>query len=277
MIGEKKKILPLLHVKAYNTAILRSSCFIIHQSYHMTQNPTLTPGILDNSGVRMYWTSQPREHQVGIMSVGDPNIGLFGQPVGDGLSKHEFVCPSSCSETVGQEVTVLREYLHLHETGKRIVNEQIRDGEVIRKGTVEHWDFHQNGNAAVQQQPFTIKPGDGFKTTCFYNDQRSSVFGLASAEEMCMSFLYYYPRATIDAGEFSFPWTCGFNLGFPACDATYTFTSLASDDELDRDFGVAVDECSAVDAGDNPSAAFHKSVSILIGCTVLSTLFNIVA
>eukprot|EP00529_Nitzschia_sp_RCC80_P011609 CAMPEP_0113520084 /NCGR_PEP_ID=MMETSP0014_2-20120614/43882_1 /TAXON_ID=2857 /ORGANISM="Nitzschia sp." /LENGTH=621 /DNA_ID=CAMNT_0000417881 /DNA_START=159 /DNA_END=2024 /DNA_ORIENTATION=+ /assembly_acc=CAM_ASM_000159 len=256
------------------------NAFMVEVHY---DNPALTPGIIDSSGVRMYWTTQPREYQVGIMSVGDPNIGLFGQPVGDGLSKHEFICPSSCSETVGQEVTVLREYLHLHETGKRIVNEQIRDGEVIRKGTVEHWDFHQNGNAAVQQEPFTVKPGDGFKTTCFYNDQRGATFGLASAEEMCMSFLYYYPRAMIDAGEVSFPWTCGYDLGFPACDATYTGTSLTSDDELDREFGVAPDECSAVDAADSPShspsAAAQKSVSMLIGCTASCILFlvNIVA
>lgn len=31
-------------------------------------NPTLTPGIIDNSGVRFYWTSQPRAEEVGILS-----------------------------------------------------------------------------------------------------------------------------------------------------------------------------------------------------------------
>jgi Copper type II ascorbate-dependent monooxygenase, C-terminal domain len=146
----------------------------------------------------MYWTSEERQEKVGIMSLGDPNIGLFGQIVGAGLTKHEFDCPSSCSSTVNQEVTVLREYLHMHEIGMRITNEQIRGDEVLRAGHIEHWEFEQNGNAAVQQASFVIKPGDGFKTTCYYEDKGGSrTFGLASSEEMCMAFLYCKSRISI--------------------------------------------------------------------------------
>jgi hypothetical protein len=76
-------------------------------------NPTLNQGIIDNSGVRIFWTSEPREQQIGIMNVGDPMVSLYMQPVGQGITKHEFECPSSCSSTFGQEVTVLREYLHV--------------------------------------------------------------------------------------------------------------------------------------------------------------------
>lgn len=250
-----------------------------HQTlFLLTQNPTLAPGIIDSSGVRLYYTSQARDQQVGIMSTGDPQIGLFGQAVGDGLSKHEFNCPSSCSEMVNQEVTILREYLHLHETGRRIVNEQIRDGEVLRKASVEHWDFHQNGNAAIAQAPYLVKPGDGFKTTCYYEDNKQSTFGLASAEEMCMAFLCkfwylvmmgvltmigdcpsfadtprllstdYYPRVSISFGDFSVPWMCGYDLGFPGCEASYTGSSLASIDELEREFAAVRDECPTPDA-----------------------------
>jgi hypothetical protein len=139
----------------------------------------------------MYWTSEVREQQVGIMSVGDPNIGAFGQPVGAGLTKHEFDCPAACSSFVNQEVTVLREYLHMHQIGQRMTNEQIRGDKVIRAGHVEHWDFEQNGNGAVQQGSFVISPGDSFKTTCYYDDKDGSrIFGLGSAQEMCMAFLY---------------------------------------------------------------------------------------
>jgi hypothetical protein len=209
------------------------------------------------------------------MSLGDPSIGLFGQPVGDGLSKHELLCPSSCSEFVNQEVTVLREYLHLHETGKRIVNEQIRNGEVIRKAQVEHWDFHQNGNVAVQQEPYAVKPGDSFKTACYYDDNRGATFGIASAEEMCMSFHYYYPRVTIDAGEFSIPWTCGYDLGFPDCEASYTSASLTDEDELNRDFGVTSDECRGIDETDNSSTSGASHISVLMACIFPSVFFLI--
>jgi hypothetical protein len=61
----------------------------------------------------MYWTSQPRQEQIGIMSTGDPVVGMYGLPVGVGVTKHEFECPSSCSSYLDGEVTVLREYLHV--------------------------------------------------------------------------------------------------------------------------------------------------------------------
>jgi len=76
-------------------------------------NPTIVEGVVDNSGVRFYWTSEQREQQVGIMNVGDPTVGVYGTPIGAGLSMHQFECPGSCSSLANQEVTVLREYLHV--------------------------------------------------------------------------------------------------------------------------------------------------------------------
>lgn len=214
-------------------------------------NPQLIEGIIDNSGVRVYWTSQPRDQQVGILSVGDPAVQLFGQPVGDGFTMHSFECPGSCSEVAGQPVTVLREYLHMHETGARMTNEQIRDGEVIRQATLDYWEFHQNGNAAIQQDPFVIQPGDGFKTSCYFNGQ-GRVFGLASSEEMCMAFLYYYPRVKVQIEEMNFemPWICGYNLGFEPCSTTYDSKNLTTSEDFGRNFGTSAEEfCEEVPVG----------------------------
>jgi dopamine beta-monooxygenase len=211
-------------------------------------NPTLTEGVIDNSGVRFYWTSEQREQQIGIMNIGDPLIGVFGQPLGVGLSMHQFECPGSCSSLASQEVTVLREYLHMHETGLRITNEQIRDGEVVRKGNIDHWDFHQNGDAAVQQDEFVVKPGDSFRTTCYYEDSTGAkTFGIGSSEEMCMAFLYYYPRQKFDlGGGFESPWYCGYDLPIPPCQATYEKRTLVSDDEVGREYAVANTACEGV-------------------------------
>ncbi|KAG7357085.1 copper type II ascorbate-dependent monooxygenase [Nitzschia inconspicua] len=208
-------------------------------------NPTLDAGVVDNSGVRFYWTSEPREQEIGIMNVGDPFVGVRGQTIGSGLSFHQFECPRSCSALAGQEVTVLREYLHMHEVGLRITNEQIRDGEIVHKAAVEHWEFHQNGNAAVQQGSFVVQPGDSFRTTCFYDDQDGSrTFGLASAEEMCMAFLYYYPRQKFDLGDgFSMAWFCGYDMFFPQCNATYESRALDSKEELNREYAIANPQC----------------------------------
>ncbi|KAL3908590.1 MAG: hypothetical protein SGILL_008427 [Bacillariaceae sp.] len=210
-------------------------------------NPTLVEGVVDNSGVRFYWTSEEREEEIGIMNIGDPLIGVFGEPVGQGLSMHQFECPSSCSSLASQEVTVLREYLHMHEVGLRMTNEQIRDGAVLRTANVEFWEFEQNGNAVVQQDPFTVKPGDSFRTTCYYEDQAGDrTFGLASAEEMCMAFLYYHPRQKFNLGGFEVSWFCGYGLPIPPCEATYQKKMLESKEELFREFATVNTQCAIV-------------------------------
>lgn len=212
-------------------------------------NPTRTPGVIDNSGVQVFWTSNVREEQIGVMSVGDPNVSLGGTDVGNGVAEHSFECPGTCSSLVGEPVTVLREYLHMHETGARVVNEQIRGDEVIRRASVEYWEFDQNGNAAVQQDPFVVEPGDGFRTTCYFNGN-SRKFGLASSEEMCMAFLYYYPRIKIRVEEIDaeFPWTCGYDIGFPLCETTWESRILSEPQDMNREFGQAHEAgCSATD------------------------------
>ena len=57
----------------------------------------LDSGVADNSGVRLFYTSQPREFEAGILELGDPSVELYGSPVGQGLTEHEFTCPGSCS------------------------------------------------------------------------------------------------------------------------------------------------------------------------------------
>lgn len=63
-------------------------------------NPDEDEGHLDSSGIRVYWTSKKREMDVGTFGFADPLLSLNRQPVGVGLSKHEFSCPSSCSSLV---------------------------------------------------------------------------------------------------------------------------------------------------------------------------------
>jgi hypothetical protein len=238
-------------------------------------NPTLDQGVVDNSGVRFYWTSEPREQEIGIISVGDPMVGAFGQPIGAGLSAHQFECPESCSDLAGQEVTVLREYLHMHQVGLRMTNELIRDGDVVHTAAVEHWEFDQNGNAAIQQDSFVVKPGDGFRTTCYYEDPDGSrTFGLASEEEMCMAFLYYYPRQTFDVGQgFNISWFCSFNMFFPQCDATYEKRALGSHEELKREYAIPNDQCSQPSdvQGTSGSSSFSSTL-LSIGAGVVGSL-----
>jgi hypothetical protein len=240
-----------------------------HQSFNIEvhyNNPLMTPGILDSSGVRFYYTTQPRAEEVGVLPIGDPEVNLYGQSVGAGLTLHEFDCPGSCSDAAGQPVTVLREYLHMHKEGLAMRNQQIRNGEVVREGKIDYWEFDQNGNAAILQDPFVVQPGDSFKTSCYFNaPTEDTVFGKSSSEEMCMAFLYYYPRVQIAVpisefiegveGTFEFPWMCGYDIGVSFCETTHKQENLSDSEEVGRLFGIENDQCSS----DEPSPSEDDS------------------
>ena len=221
-------------------------------------NPWLDTGVVDTSGVRLYYTSKKREHDMGILSLGDPFLGLMDSFVGNGLSSHQFDCPASCSSTsLNQSVTVVLEYLHMHKTGTSMSNYHMRgDGNVIRVGQVQFYDFSQQGAYAVQQEPFEIQPGDSFRTTCQYKSSNNTVFGLSSQNEMCIAFLMYYPRQTRSLFGTEVPFTCGYNIPIPDCVSDWEQTELKSVSDLGRTFGSSPGE----GCGATSSALFASSV-----------------
>lgn len=67
-------------------------------------------------------------------------------------------------------------------------------------GTTNRIDFWDNGFQQMRDDndfTFQIAPGDSLQTHCFFNSKQHSggeiKFGGATADEMCMDFLFYYP------------------------------------------------------------------------------------
>lgn len=147
-------------------------------------NPSRVQGVSDSSGVRLYYTTDEKEFEAGVLQLGDPDVALFGQPVGNGLVEHIFDCPGRCSNFIlgDRKVTILREYLHMHQTGVRMSNELIRNGNVVHEGHVDFFNFAQQGAQAVRQSPYMVEPGDSFKTTCQYRSRPGQKFGISSQE-----------------------------------------------------------------------------------------------
>jgi hypothetical protein len=215
--------------------------FILETHYN---NPDRVPGVVDSSGIRFYYTTQQREFDVGILPLGDPLFNLNGLSIPSGLSSHAFRCPTSCTSLTlkpEEPLTVIRESVHMHKTGVRAFNEQIRGGEVVRTGVVDFFNFDQQGNQNVQQESFQILAGDSFNTECFYRSQEGAEFGLSSQQEMCVFFIMYYPRQLL-VDEFGL--MCAYDIGFELCKAEYTQRDLSSEADLKRNFGAAT-ECQA--------------------------------
>jgi Copper type II ascorbate-dependent monooxygenase, C-terminal domain len=162
------------------------------------------------------------------------------------LAKHSFNCKSGCSSYfLNESVTVISEHLHMHKSGLSMKNLQKRNGEEIRSGEVQYWDFNQQGNLGVIQQPFIIEPGDSFQTICNYHATEGQVFGLGSSQEMCIAFLYYYPRKVVSMSFGDMPFTCSIGLGdsIPGCGVEWTSSELTGIDQIGRSFGIAPTSC----------------------------------
>ncbi|KAI2497878.1 copper type II ascorbate-dependent monooxygenase [Fragilaria crotonensis] len=222
-------------------------------------NPELDTDKIDNSGVRFYYSSKKRQHDLGVFQTGDPWLGLSNMAVSNNtaLSEHTFDCSNSCSALfLNESVTVIREHLHMHKAGISMTNSQSRNNQVVRMAEVQFWDFDQQGNLGVIQAPFTIQPGDSFRTTCNYNAKNGEVFGFGSSQEMCIAFLFYYPRKVISSDYGDIPFMCGPNVFddlLPECDASWTRTDLEDSSELKRTFGLAASSCPKPTPANFPS------------------------
>jgi hypothetical protein len=224
-------------------------------------NPARVQGVLDSSGVRFYYTTQAREFDVGMLPLGDPLTKLDGVSLDSGLSSHAFRCPGSCTSfslKPEQPLTVIRESIHMHKSGIRAVNEQIRGGEVVRAGVVDFFDFDQQGNQPIQQEPYQILPGDSFNTVCYYRSQNGAEFGYSSQQEMCIAFIQYYPRQLLLD---RIGLVCGYGIGFGICESEWSQRTLSSEADLQRGFG-ATTECQAGSEGEDGSLAISTATSI---------------
>lgn len=213
-------------------------------------NPSFKAGMKDSSGVRLYYTHDERTHRAGVLEIGDPWLSLYGESISEGLTQYEFTCPGACSSSLlgrersdeNQGVTIISEFLHMHQTGARMTNEVIRGNEVFHKAVADVYDFDQQGGLVVSQDSYEVLPGDSFRTTCYYKD--GSTFGQSSQEEMCIAFLMYYPAKVSEYGQ---PWICPvrqleFNFG-TGCQGELAHVDLNGAEDLGRYFGSSSGEC----------------------------------
>jgi hypothetical protein len=162
-------------------------------------------------------------------------------PVGNGVVEHSFGCPSSCSRWIlNQPVTVFMEYQHAHETAVSIHSEVIRQGNIVHVSQADFFSFEQQSAQLIQQEEYTINPGDSIRLVCTYSGNDVE-FGPASTDEMCVLYLAYYPRQKL-LGRV--PWLCGPGLApLFICVADHDKRELDSLADINRSFGSVADQC----------------------------------
>ncbi|CAI5509079.1 unnamed protein product [Closterium sp. Naga37s-1] len=161
-------------------------------------NPDARSDIVDNSGIFLE-TSAPGKHDAGIMMAGPVYYGLLLQiPPGQPSWTQENICPGRCTKAVfkNESVNIVAAALHQHALGRQMYTDVYRDGEkVTTVARLDYYDFASQQMINVQP-PFQLQPGDELRTKCVWDStSRSNVTmgGEASNDEMCITFLLYYP------------------------------------------------------------------------------------
>ena len=174
--------------------------------------------------------------------MGDPLSYLEGVDIPAGLSQYDFTCQSDCSLlTLDEPITVFQEGFHMHMSGVSAVTYHIRNGEIIRQGQIDFYDFNQAGLPTIRQEPFTVMPGDSFVSKFWFNSKNGTKFGKSSYEEMNRAVFLYYPAKLILSVA---PWFCTYDAPIGACNSSLAFRSLTSVDQTERKFGLIPSQCS---------------------------------
>jgi hypothetical protein len=117
-----------------------------YNPYHVLEthykNPLHLANETDTSGLRMTYTSRLREHDVGVMILGEVSLGLDVDSKGM-MTTPDFRCPSACTKKFpGPLNLILGNVFHMHELGYNITTRHIRNGkELVPLGKIRNWDY----------------------------------------------------------------------------------------------------------------------------------------
>ncbi|XP_072280436.1 putative DBH-like monooxygenase protein 2 isoform X1 [Pyxicephalus adspersus] len=164
------------------------------------------PGILDSSGIRIYYTPQLREHDGGILMTGIFTFPAHFVPPGAERFRSYGHCnthliPKILGHPV-EDFHVNTYLLHGHLTVRSIRVMHYRNGTLIGSlGEDKNYDFNFQ---QVRGLPgiVTVKMGDQILVECSSSTQdRDGVTfgGPSTLNEMCVAFLFYYPVVPIAA------------------------------------------------------------------------------
>uniref|UniRef100_A0A8D0GG03 DOMON domain-containing protein n=1 Tax=Sphenodon punctatus TaxID=8508 RepID=A0A8D0GG03_SPHPU len=169
-------------------------------------NFDLIPGLIDNSGIRLYYTPELRPYDMGVLQTGVFTFPVHFIPPGADDYKSYGLCNSSQFDEVNgapvPDLHVFGYLLHTHLAGRGVKTVQYRNGEQVRFICEDRmYDFTLQETRDLKNE-IIIKPGDEILVECSFQtlDRTGITFGGPSTlNEMCLSFLFYYPRNNISS------------------------------------------------------------------------------
>jgi len=168
-------------------------------------NPDEVSGVVDSSGLKIYYTPTLREHTAGMLQFGLELGAWQFIPPGMEDAVNIAYCMSECtgaddSGIPETGVYMFSAFLHAHVLGVALELKHIRNGTElppIAQNWAYDFDYQQSIPLSEHRQ---ILPGDAFQLNCHYNSvgmDRITYGGESTDEEMCQAYTYVYPRPTL--------------------------------------------------------------------------------
>nr|XP_060615712.1 putative DBH-like monooxygenase protein 2 [Anolis sagrei ordinatus] len=169
-------------------------------------NFNLIPDLIDNSGIRIYYTPELRPYDMGVLHTGIFTFPIHFIPPGVDSYKSYGICNTSQFEEMNgapvPDMHVFGYLLHTHLAGKGVRGVLYRNGEQVTVLCEDNkYDFNLQETRNLKETVI-FKPGDEFLVECQYQtlDRTDVIFGGPSTlNEMCLIFLFYYPRNNISS------------------------------------------------------------------------------
>lgn len=168
-------------------------------------NPTIQQGLLDSSGLRLFYTPKLRQYDAGVIETG-VWVSLYHMlPPGMQGYKSQGHCTREClQESLEQEmpggVQLFAVLLHAHLAGRAIRTRHFRNQQELEPLAFDdEFDFNYQEFIPLNEERLLL-PGDNLITECEYNTlgrQNMTWGGLSTRDEMCLSYLLYYPRINL--------------------------------------------------------------------------------
>eukprot|EP01084_Bolivina_argentea_P203171 347040_1 len=163
-------------------------------------NPSEESGHIDESGLRLWITPTLRNHNAGIIQIGD----MLDQVIPPGISSLlNYGWLSSGCSTVGlpeEGVHIFANFYHQHLLGRAGIIRHIRNGIELEPIEVnEAYDFDFQQYVPLKQERLLL-PGDEIIVECEIDSSQVDVMtygGEATKDEMCVTFFAVYPKPEI--------------------------------------------------------------------------------
>jgi Copper type II ascorbate-dependent monooxygenase, C-terminal domain len=112
-------------------------------------------------------------------------------------------------------INIVSVSIHTHTNGKNVRLSHLRNGrELDRIVNDNHYNYNYQEVRQLANETKVVR-GDFLILECSYNTQnlrKPTLGGYSLHEEMCLSFVTYYPK--IDLGNFNFNFLCHYRINF---------------------------------------------------------------